>query len=130
LHQFDVTFDLRHNRIFLKRDAQFKPDPYRYVTVGIQFAPNSQKTYCVMSVWKDSSADDAGIRLGDRIKAVNGESAASLSAEQLSAKLHGEEGTAVNLMIEWNGVSSAVTLHTREMLCGRKREHEGLRSRK
>ena len=130
LRQFEVTFDLKHDRIFLKRDVQFKPDPYRYVTVGIQFAPNEQGAYSVMSVWKDSSADDAGIRLGDRINAINGESTEALGTEQLSAKLHGQEGTVVNLIIERNGVSSAVTLRTREMLCGGKGSHDQIQSRK
>jgi hypothetical protein len=130
LRQFDVTFDLKHDRIFLKRDPRFRPDPYRYVTVGVQFAPNSRGTYSVMSVWKSSPADEARMSVGDQINAINGESTGSLSTEQVSAKLHGEEGTPVNLIIERNGVSSAVTLHTREMLCGRKRDHEGLRSRK
>jgi predicted aspartyl protease len=130
LRQFEVTFDLKRDRIFLKKDAQYRPDPYRYVTVGIQFAPSTEGTYSVMSVWKDSPADEAGIRLGDRINAIDGESTVLLSAEQLSAKLHGEEGTAVNLISERNGVSSAVTLHTRELLCRGATDHQLLQSHK
>jgi peptidoglycan hydrolase-like protein with peptidoglycan-binding domain len=95
LRQFEVTFDLKHDEIFLKKDPRSKPDPYRYVTVGIQFAQNDQGTYTVMSVWKNSPADQAGIRFGDRIGAINGASTASMTVEQVSAQLHGEEGTAV-----------------------------------
>jgi len=85
LRQFEVTFDLKHDQIFLKKDPRSKSDPYRYVTIGIQFARNDQGTYSVMSVWKNSPADQAGIRLGDRIRAINGESTSSMTAEQLSA---------------------------------------------
>ena len=65
-----------------------------------------------------------------RIKAINGESTVSMSTEQVSAQLHGEEGTPVNLIIERDGGSSAVALHTRHMLCGPKSTQPELRSRK
>jgi len=52
LREFKITFDLKHDRIFLERDSHFKPDPYRYTTIGIQFARNSRGEYSVMSVWK------------------------------------------------------------------------------
>jgi hypothetical protein len=118
LRQFEVTFDLKHDQIFLKKDPRSKSDPYRYVTIGIQFARNDQGTYSVMSVWKNSPADQAGIRLGDRIRAINGESTSSMTAEQLSADFHGEEGTSVNLIIERDAATSAVTLRMRQLLCG------------
>lgn len=130
LRQFEVTFDLKHDEIFLKKDPRSKPDPYRYTTVGIQFARNDQNTYTVMSVWRNSPADQAGIRLGDRIRAINGTSTGSLSAEQISAQLHGEEGTAVNLILERGHDASAVTLHTRQMLCGHHKDQQEYRSQK
>jgi membrane-associated protease RseP (regulator of RpoE activity) len=118
LRQFEVTFDLKHDKIFLKKDPRLKADRYRYVTIGVQFARNDQGTYSVMSVWKNSPADQAGIRLGDRMRAVNGESTSSMTAEQVSAELHGEEGTHVNLIIERDTGISAVTLPLRQLLCG------------
>jgi hypothetical protein len=130
LRQFEVTFDLKHDEIFLKKDPRSKPDPYRYVTVGIQFAQNDQGTYTVMSVWKNSPADQAGIRFGDRIGAINGASTASMTVEQVSAQLHGEEGTAVNLILERGDDASAVTLHTRQMLCGHNKDSHEYRSQK
>ena len=130
LRQFEVTFDLKHDEIFLKKDSRSKPDPYRYVTVGIQFARNDQGTYTVMSVWKNSPADQAGIRLGDRIRAINGTPTASMTAEQVSAQLHGEEGTAVNLILERGDDASAVTLRTRQMLCEHNKDQHEYRSQK
>jgi len=130
LRQFEVTFDLKHDEIFLKKDPRSKLDPYRYVTVGIQFARNDQGTYTVMSVWKNSPADQSGIRLGDRIRAINGTSTGSMTAEQVSAQLHGEEGTPVNLILERGDDASAVTLHTRQMLCGHNKGQHEYRSQK
>jgi hypothetical protein len=118
LREFEITFDLKHNRVVLKKDPDFRPDPLRYTTVGIQFARNNQGQYCVMSVWKKSPADEAGVSIGDQINTINGQAAASMSTEEVSRRLHREEGTRVNLTIERNGKSSALTLRTRRSSAG------------
>ena len=128
LRQFVVTFDLANNRIFLKRDPLFKPDLYRYTTVGLQFARQSDNTYAVMGIWKNSPAEEAGIKPGDRVVAVNGTPTESLSAAQISSQLHGEEGTGVRLIMKRNSVVSAVTLHTRQMLCSPHNVQDQLRA--
>jgi hypothetical protein len=118
LRQFEVTFDLAHNNIFLNRSLRFKPDAYRYTSVGIQFAREAGgNEYAVMGVWRKSPAEEGGIRLGDRIEAVNDIPAASLSPEQLASQLHRKEGTPVSLTIQRDSISSVYTLRTRQMLC-------------
>jgi len=123
LREFEITFDLKHDRIFLKKDYHFRPDPFRYTTIGIQFARNGQGEYSVMSVWKNSPADEAGVMIGDKIKTINGEPAAPMSTEQVSGRLHGAEGTRVNLTTERDGKPSALALRTRQLLCGHTSEH-------
>ena len=118
LRSFEITFDLKHDQLFLKKERQFQLDPYRYVTIGIQFARNKQGTYSVMSVWKNSPADQAGIRVGDAVSGIDGESTSEMTTEQVSSRLHGEVGTLVNLTTERNGVLSVVSLRTRQLLCG------------
>jgi hypothetical protein len=68
LREFEITFDLKPDRIFLKKDSHHRLDPFRYTTIGIQFAQNNQGEYSVMSVWKNSPADEAGIKIGDQIE--------------------------------------------------------------
>jgi len=131
LREFEITFDLKHDRIFLKKDSHYRRDAFRYTTIGIQFARNSQGEYSVMSVWKNSPADEAGIMIGDQIKTINGEAAAPMSIEQVSGRLHGAEGTRVNLTVERDGKPSVLTLRTRQMLCGHTSEpHAETRSPK
>lgn len=117
LRKFEVTFDLKHDRILLTKDSHYRPDPFRYTTIGIQFARNIRGEYAVMSVWKNSPADEAGIMIGDQIMTINGQAAAPMSTEQLSGRLHGTEGTRVQLTVERDGKSSALTLRTRQLLC-------------
>jgi hypothetical protein len=123
LREFEITFDLKPDRIFLKKDVHYRPEPFRYTTIGMQFAQNSQGDYSVMSVWKNSPADEAGTMTGDQIKTINGEAAAPMSTEQVSGRLHGASGTRVNLTIERDGEPSALTLRTRQLLCGHTSEH-------
>ena len=106
-----------------KKDARFRPDLFRYTTIGIQFVRNDKGEYSVMSVWKDSPADKAGVMIGDQIKTINGEAAAPMTSEQVSGRLHGAEGTRVNLSLEHDGKASALTLRTRQLLCGHPSEH-------
>ncbi len=117
LRQFEITFDLKHDRVFLQRDENYQPDPYRYVTIGIQIAKDARNGIQVMSVWKDSPAAEAGVRPGDRLEAVNGQPIEPLTLAQVSSKFHAEEGTAVRLTIERNSEPSTVTVQTRRLLC-------------
>ncbi len=50
--------------------------------------------------YKDSPADRAGIRIGDRLIEIEGKSAKGLSTQQVSDLLKGEPGTSVNVKIE------------------------------
>ncbi len=128
LRQFEVTLDLAHSRLFLKKDPGFKPDPFRYTTIGIQFANDPNGDHVVMSVWKGSPAEEAGMKAGDRIKTVNGQSARDLSLEQLGNQLHGPEGTPVRLSMERGSVPFAVTVRTRQMLCSSENVRNALRA--
>lgn len=119
LQQFEITFDLKNDKIFLKPDTKYKRDPYRYVTIGIQISRNDQGAVQVMSVWKGSPAAQAGLQPGDLIKAVDEQPTGALTLEQLSRKLHAKEGTAIKLAIERNADSSIIVVHTRSLLCTR-----------
>jgi hypothetical protein len=117
LSRFEITFDLKHERVFLQNDIHFRPDPYRYVTVGIQFSKNEAGSYTVMAVWKDSPAAEGGILPGDQITAINSEPTQLLDIERFSEKLHAREGTVATLTIERDGHSKVVTIKTRKLLC-------------
>ena len=117
LRQFEVTFDLGHSLLFLERDPAFRPDPYKYVTIGIQFAKDSTGAFTVISVWKNSPAAEAGMIPGDRIVGIDGESAGDFTLEQFSARLHAEAGTPIKLKVERANNSSLVTVKTRKLLC-------------
>lgn len=125
LRRFEITFDLHNNVIFLKPDTNYKSDPYRYVTIGIQIAKNDAGIFQIMSVWKDSPAAEVGLQSGDLIKAVNGHPLESLTAEQVSSKLHAKEGTTLRLGIERNAEPSTIIVKTRALLCAHEQSRLG-----
>ncbi len=117
MRQFEVTFDLSHALLYLRPDTGFRPDPYKYVTIGIQFAKKTSGAFTVVSVWKDSPAAEAKIEAGDRIAAVDGQSVSDLTPEEFSKKLHAKAGTPIQLKVEHDNTSSVVTVRTRKLLC-------------
>lgn len=50
--------------------------------------------------YKDSPADRAGIRIGDRIVAIDGQDARGFTTEQVSSHLKGDPGTTVKVTVE------------------------------
>ena len=63
-----------------------------------------------------SPADRAGLKIGDKIVAINGESARNMSVEDVSKRLRGEPNSSVNITIE-------------RMLDGKQTEHRIRRER-
>jgi len=117
LRQFEITFDLEKNAIYLLPDIHYTVDPYRYTTLGIQIAKNLQGAFEIMSVWKNSPAAKAGIQAGDAIRAIDGQSIESQPLEQVSSRLHAKEGTEVGLELERNSKSLQIKVGTQTLLC-------------
>lgn len=75
-----------------------------YVGVGIYMRIDEEtKFISVDSTIKDTPAENAGIKSGDLIVAVDGESVYGLSLNEVSSKVKGEEGTEVTLTLNRNG---------------------------
>jgi predicted aspartyl protease len=119
LRQFEITFDLKKDTVYLLPDVHYTVDPYRYTTIGIQIARDVQGAVQIMSVWKNSPAAKAGIQAGDLIEAINGQPIESQTLEQVSSKLHSREGTEIRLEIERHTTFSTIKVRTQTLLCER-----------
>ncbi len=65
--------------------------------------------------YKDLPADKAGLKIGDRILAVNGESTEGRSNADVSAAMRGQAGTDVTLRLERDGKQFDVTITRAEI---------------
>lgn len=63
--------------------------------------------------YKNSPADRAGLRIGDKILAIDGEDAKGFSTEQVSSRLKGDPNTSVRVKVErmLTGAEEEVTIH-------------------
>ncbi|GAC1505011.1 MAG: hypothetical protein NVS1B11_01720 [Terriglobales bacterium] len=117
LRQFEITFDLGRDTIYLEPDSKYKRDRYRYTTIGVQIAKNSEGRFQIMSVWKNSPAEKAGLKTGAVIQQINGDSLNSQTLEQVARRLHGKEGTKVKLKTERAGTTSELAIRIKNLLC-------------
>lgn len=115
LRRFVVTLDLSHQRLWLVPDPDYKPDPFEFTSVGIQFARRG-KAFYVASVWEGSPAARAGISRGDQILEVEGQPSTNLTKESLARLLHGPAGSAVSVVIQRGSRVFTLPLRREELL--------------
>lgn len=71
-----------------------------FVGIGIYMTTDTEQNLIkVLATMKGSPAENVGIKAGDLIKTVNGESYTAKDLGTISSKIKGEEGTFVNLKI-------------------------------
>jgi predicted aspartyl protease len=117
LRKFIVTLDLANNRMYLTSNPKARADPYLFSTIGIQFVKDAEGSFTIMAVWNPSPAARAGLKVGDRIVAVNQIDAHQMSLDDLSRRIHGRPGTEVYLAIDSAGLLHSVTMATSCLLC-------------
>lgn len=71
----------------------------QFFGIGVSILRHRDGVY-VQSVIKDTPADKAGLRYGDRFVMVDGKDATEWSSSELSRNVRGERGTSVNISIE------------------------------
>ena len=81
--RFDMIIDLPGERLFLKPNTKFK-DPFDSPVRGFSYTDRSRTLGCwiVNSLYEGSNAENAGLRNGDHIVAVNGRDVKGISLEE------------------------------------------------
>lgn len=117
LRQYFVTLDLANNKMYLVANPKNHLNPYLFSTIGIQFARDEEGTYTIMAVWAPSPAQTAGLKVGDRLLAINQLDTQPMSLDDLSRQIHGRPGTKVRLVIASDGHRRDVPISTSCLLC-------------
>ncbi|HWO00737.1 MAG TPA: S41 family peptidase [Blastocatellia bacterium] len=79
----------------------------RYSGIGSTIGQRNGKVY-IMSPFPGTPAHRGGIRYGDQITVINGESTEGWNSQQVSNKLLGPEGTPVTVQVERAGVKDPI----------------------
>lgn len=82
-----------------------------YYGIGVTMSLNEESGLAeIIKVAKNSPAEEAGVKIGDIIYAVNGESVADWDMTSIAAKVKGEEGTTVDITFLRNGEEITLTM--------------------
>ena len=106
--RFTVTFDYRHQQMFLAKNADFDA-PFGYDRSGL-FLVDANGAFTVLSALVGSPATNAGLDKGDVIVSVNGSPVSSTTLAGLRTMLAGPAGTVVHLHVRTGTNERDVTL--------------------
>src|SRR5438132_4762285 len=102
------TLDPHSNYFDPKEWEKVQQDQHsRYSGIGSTIAQRNDKVY-IMSPFDGTPAHRGGIRYGDQIVQINGESTETWTSQQVSQKLIGPEGTAVTVKVARLGASQPI----------------------
>jgi hypothetical protein len=100
LKRFHVVFDYTNARIILEPNSDFS-DPFTFNTTGVVPLPwaHHAESLEVADVINGSPAKLAGIEIGDRITAIDGQPVAAIGVDAIRNALEQEPGTSVTFTI-------------------------------
>lgn len=86
-----------------RNNERFRDNMAGYAGIGVSFRVINEKI-TIFEVFKEGPSGEAGIRPGDRIVGINGESSIGILQDDVPKKLKGPQGTKVNVTIERTGL--------------------------
>ncbi len=115
LKRFNVTFDYGHRRLIFEPNANaLRPDAYDRAGMWLN---SGAEGFEVMDVVRGGPADAAGLRVGDRIAAIDGTPAGKLRLATLRERLRSEAvGTVLNLSVFTDDARREVRLVLRDLI--------------
>ena len=113
LSRFTVIYNFSKEELYLKKNGDFKRGFYYNLSgLTIRAKGTELNTFEVTDVRKFSTADNAGVQVGDQILSVNGVRASEVNLNQLNGLLNQRPGKKINLNVKRNNA----VLNTRMVL--------------
>lgn len=114
LAHFVIDFDYRKGLMSWKPVAGYVPPPFN--RAGLRAMKDRPEDFIVVVAAKGSPADAAGVQAKDRIVAIDGRSASTLSGDDYAKTFAQPPGTVVNLTLMRDGRTIDTTVTLRELL--------------
>jgi len=116
LKRFTVIIDYSRKQLILEPNAHFE-DPFKADASGLVLKAGADnfRVFTVRGLAPDSPATEAGIQIGDRIAAIDGESLEKYALWQVQELLQ-KDGTTCQLSLERGDKRLTVTLNLRSLL--------------
>jgi membrane-associated protease RseP (regulator of RpoE activity) len=115
LDRFTVTLDYQRRQVWLEPGARYKERDH-FSRLGVQFAKMGDDLR-VAQVLDESPAQEAGLKTGDIVTAIDGKPAASLDRDALDRQFEdAKPGSKVKITLTRGGKSSTLTVKLKEIL--------------
>lgn len=115
LRRYRVIVDYPNRVLWLAPRAGWNDRPWEYSTVGVQLERRDGDAR-IAAIVQGSPADEAGVRTGDVLLAVDGGAADSLDIAALARRLEGPPGSTVELVLRRGAREWTLRLARRELL--------------
>lgn len=103
LSRFTVIYNFSREELHLKKNGDFKKGFYYNLSgLTLRAKGNQLNSFEVTDVRKFSTADNAGVQVGDQILSVNGVKASDVNLNQLNGLLNERPGKKININIKRN----------------------------
>lgn len=118
LKRFNVAIDYTGQRVFFRPDRRKWKEKFQFDRSGISLiagGPNL-RTYTVASLVEESPAGRAGMKVGDRIVAVNNTSVGFLTLSGIIRRLEGKPGKKIKIRYERDGNYTIVEFKLEDLI--------------
>jgi carboxyl-terminal processing protease len=82
----------------------------KYAGIGVRIVQGDDNLVTVITVFKDSPAEKAGMQVGDKIIVIDDKDATQITADQAASYMRGEAGTTVEVTVERNEKQISMTI--------------------
>ncbi|MFK8165289.1 MAG: aspartyl protease family protein [Lewinella sp.] len=118
LQRFNVAIDYTGKRVFFRPEGRKWKQKFNFDRSGLSLiagGPNL-RTYTVASIVPDSPAARAGMKIGDRLAAVNNTSVGFLTLSGIIKRLEGKPGKKIKIRYERDGDYTLVEFKLKELI--------------
>lgn len=113
LAHFVLTFDYEHRQLYLEPSAHFAlPQPRGHTGVGLD--REEHDAFVVATLQPGSAGDQAGVKAGDRVVAIDDVPAAHMGLDDVRRAMQQPAGTRMRMTIVRKGVTRVYTLILRD----------------
>jgi len=114
LERFNIIFDYPSRRLFIEPNKRFA-EPFEYDMSGLSLGTGGEGYLLITRVHPGSAAEEAGLRVGERVTRIDGRAAADYDSWDLRPLMR-KAGRQVTLTVVRDGDEVAVPITLRRLL--------------
>jgi hypothetical protein len=117
LSRFTVIFNLPHEKIYFKKNSEFKKDFYFNLSgLNVKAKGSSLNVYEIDDIRANSAGELAGVQKGDQLLRINGTPARELQLGQINGILNSRPGKKIKIEVRRGAEVKAFEVYLRDQI--------------